>query len=318
MRIAIIGRTGWLYDTTRYLVDCGHHICGIITARSRSEYTKVESDFRDLAEELNCPFLLGQKINDEATVMWLRSLKADVGISVNWPALIGEAPCDVFRFGILNSHAGDLPRYRGNACPNWAILNGEAHIGLCIHRMDPSAIDAGPVIARRKLPINEETYISDVYRWLDGEVPASFAQALEHLEHPDFAPEIQSGSSVTPMRCYPRRPEDAYIDWSASSEQIGRVVRASSRPFAGAYTYLEGRQRVTVWKAKPFKMETEWCAVPGQVLQRRDSDVVVACGEGALLLQEFERDTPCPTLSVAQRFGQRHGGASGRSTDGSS
>ena len=80
---------------------------------------------------------------------------------MNWLTMIAQSTLALFPWGVLNAHAGDLPRFRGNACPNWAILNGEPLVGLCIHEMIPE-LDAGPVLLRAHFPLSDDIYISDV------------------------------------------------------------------------------------------------------------------------------------------------------------
>ena len=93
-----------------------------------------------------------------------------MAISVNWPNLLTPEVLDLFPDGVWNAHAGDLPRYRGNAAPNWAILSGEDAVILTIHRMS-AGLDEGPILAQRSFPLDETTYISDVYAFLDEAVP---------------------------------------------------------------------------------------------------------------------------------------------------
>lgn len=289
MRIALFGRTHWLVSVGRRLMSDGHSIVFVATANAAPEYMASEHDFEELAREAGAPFLLSPDINSEDCRQAIMRSGAEIGISINWPSLVRHGTCDALPYGVLNGHAGDLPRYRGNACPNWAIINGEPHIGICVHAMDPDAVDAGPIYVRRRLPINETTYILDVYQGLDAEFPGTFSEAVERVQDREFLPEDQAESGVVPLRCHPRRPEDSLIDWSASSEAIARLVRASSRPFAGAYSYLDGRSRVVIWRARPARLDDDILAVDGQILGRAATGgVLVACADGVLEIEEAE------------------------------
>ena len=140
MKIALIGRTEILYETARYLINNGHSVVIIITALEAPEYTKTSEDFASLADELGITFLCGQKI--EKFKGKLIDAKAEVGVSMNYTGIIPQSIIDIFQYGILNAHGGDLPRYRGNACQAWAIINGEKSIRLCIHKMIGGEIDS--------------------------------------------------------------------------------------------------------------------------------------------------------------------------------
>ena len=194
---------------------------------------------------------------------------------------------DIFRHGVLNAHAGDLPRYRGNACPNWAILAGEPYCGLCIHQMVPE-LDAGPVVLRDRLPLSDNTYIGDVYSWLADRIPAMLAEAVDQLADGLVDAVPQPLDPALSMRCYPRKAEDSLIDWNWSSDAVLRMIRASSKPFAGAFTYLEGREKVIVWRAAQEVHSGDFLAVPGQVCFNLEGDPVIACGSGMLRLTEIE------------------------------
>ena len=189
---------------------------------------------------------------------------------------------DAFEHGILNAHAGDLPRYRGNACPNWAILNFEACVGLTVHRMTEE-LDSGPFLVKTHFPLNEETYIGDIYAWLQTAIPLAFVEALDRLSGPGF---VQQDATVRPLRAYPRRPEDARIDWRAKTREILALVRASSRPFEGATTTIEGREIVRVFRASRFFPEFDFLAVPGQVCLANDGNPVIATGDGMIEIEE--------------------------------
>ncbi len=287
MRIAILGRTHWLTDTAVALQAAGHEIVLVATAPPAPEYRVGTSDFEALARKTGAPFYEDPDCNSAEFVRALRTSGAEIGVSVNWPKLIRAEACGSLPRGVLNAHAGDLPRYRGNACPNWAILNDEPHVGLCVHAMDPDEVDAGPVYIRERFALAETTSITDVYAWLDKAIPALFTTAVGRAADAAFTPEDQKASGVTPLRCHPRRPDDGLIDWTSKVSNIDRLVRASSRPFAGAFAFLDGSARVTVWRARPLAVTSDVCAVPGQILGRSaDGGVIVACGDGALLILE--------------------------------
>lgn len=289
MRVAILGRTHWLLASAELIAGQGHAIALVATARAAPEYRASEAQFAAFAQAHNAPFFDAPDINGADFITALRAAEADIAISVNWPTLVRREACESITLGILNAHAGDLPRYRGNACPNWAILNDESHVGLCIHAMDPDALDAGPIYARRKLGLNPDIYIADVYAWLDQTIPPLFAEALANAGRRDFVPEDQAFAGTRPLRTHPRRPDDGRIDWLCDAAAVTRLIRASSRPFAGAFTHLEGKDRVVIWRARVASLDHDVSAVPGQVLGRSSNgNPLVACGAGAIEIEQGE------------------------------
>ncbi len=302
MRIAVLGRTHWLISVVRQLLADGHEVALVATAPAPPEYAAGQDAFAQLAAETEAPYLFDPDVNHDNFREALVQSGAQIGISINWPTMIRRQTCEALTHGILNGHAGDLPRYRGNACPNWAIINGENHVGLCVHTMDPDMVDAGDIYVRSKLLLDDVVYISDVYAWMENVLPDMFADALERVEDPSFAPERQDASGVLPLRCHPRRPEDGLINWGHSAENIARLVRASSRPLAGAFSYLEARTKLTVWRGREVELDHDILAVPGQIVGRGPGDgVLVACGSGVIEIEEAELADGA-TLSYANRF----------------
>ena len=170
--------------------------------------------------------------------------------------------CTSFEYGIINAHAGDLPRYRGNACPNWAIINNESNVGLCLHLMEANSLDSGPILMKKYYKLTQHTYIGDIYEWM-GTMILSCLVTLSIIFKIQKGLELQQ-QSLHPgdwLRCYPRRPEDSKIDWQRDADYIS-FIRASSHPFQGAFTFLEGQQRLTVWRADIFQHTGEFLACP--------------------------------------------------------
>lgn len=286
MRVCVMGRTKPLIRAAQSLTEAGHEVKLVWTAKPESFYSASARDFEDLAQSLEAEFMMSPETPTRAGIDRLRKLDCDVAVSVNWPILIPAELIQVFPHGVLNAHAGDLPRYRGNACPNWAILNNEARIALTVHKMDEH-LDTGPIVLKKFLSIDTSTYIGDVYAWLGQEIPAAFLEALDLLQDPAFSPQLQSTDPTEALRTYPRRPSDGFIYWERSTTAIHRLIRASSHPFAGAFTFLEYGPRVTVWRAELMEDGGSFLSVPGQVCYAIDGDPVIACGDGLLVLTDL-------------------------------
>ncbi len=291
MRFAALGRTEYLYDAILALHRAGHQAACVVTAPAAPEYVRREQDFEALASEMSCPFRVASHLHDQDVLDLLRN--AEVAVSVNWPSILSNTVLDLFLHGVLNIHAGDLPRYRGNACPNWAILQGEDAVTLSVHVMLPDELDCGRVLSQRSLALTDETYIADVNAWILSVAPEMFVEAVQGLERdPDFALKTARADDPEALRCYPRVPEDGYIDWTRPALDIHRLVRASSTPLPGAYTYafLDGRlTKIHVLRAHPVEPGLgNDLAEPGQVLRNDPAtgESLVACGRGTVLALE--------------------------------
>lgn len=286
MKVLILGRSEFLYESVAAVETAGHKTVGICTARSAPEYRRDENDFKRQAVERGIPFLISS--SPKEIVMWLEmnSVHADVAVSVNFPTIIGQNVTKNFRHGVLNAHGGDLPRYRGNACQAWAILQGEPHVAVCVHRMVPDRVDEGDILDRRYLPLSSESKIGHIYSWMESVIPEMFADTLDRLEsNPQYVLERQSTDPKDSLRCFPRRPEDGRISWDRSPIEIVRLINASGPPYSGAYCALDNR-RVIVLTAVVVEDLNPFLAVPGQVIGLSKDSLIVACREKAVEIQE--------------------------------
>lgn len=287
MRVAIIGRTATLLETAKVLIDAGHAIPLVISAKAAPHDSTGEERFRALAGTLGARYLSAAALGDELVPLVDELGPIDIAVSLNYPTMINQQAIDCFRLGILNAHGGDLPRYRGNASQAWALLNGETRIGLCIHRMVGGELDSGDVVLRRHLPVTIDTRIGEVQAWMARLVPSLFAEAVQIMEQP--APRLEPQNHAEALRGYSRRPEDGRIDWRRDRESILRLINASSEPYAGAYCAYRG-DKLVVWRAALSNDDERYLAVPGQVssINREDGGVDVITGAGRLRLLEIE------------------------------
>jgi methionyl-tRNA formyltransferase len=265
MKVVLIGRTAVLSSIGREVIARGHQVIALITAKESMETEQDREDIKAFCVSNGIPFFLAPRLDQmEEELNALGPI--DVGLSINYVSVIRDTHINLFRLGILNAHGGDLPRYRGNACQSWAIMNGERSISLCIHRMVGDQLDAGDIIERESMPLTEETYIGDVYEWMTSKIPVMIVDAAEKLNlDSSFVLEKQSRNPQDSLRTFPRRPEDGRLVFTSSTSLILRQIRASSRPFAGAHAMC-GDKKLIIWRASQITYPPI-CSIPGQVLE---------------------------------------------------
>jgi len=120
VKVAIIGRSEILFNTIEMLLKNNFEVPIIITSKEAPEYKKNSQDFKKLANKIKARFIYANKI--EKYIEEIREAKCEIGISFNYTNIISQDIIDLFPLGILNTHGGDLPKYRGNACQAWAII----------------------------------------------------------------------------------------------------------------------------------------------------------------------------------------------------
>jgi len=186
------------------------------------------------------------------------------------------------RYGCLNIHASLLPRWRGAAPIQRALLAGDPETGVSIMRMD-AGLDTGPVIARYGLPIGSRDTagsLRDKLAALGASAIVEALRALDRLGRLDAEPQTEADATYAAKI----DPGESIIDWGASAPSIDRTIRAFS-PTPGARTTLDG-ELVKIWNAEPAPGRF---GSPGVAIRADAHGILVACGEGALLVRELQR-----------------------------
>lgn len=287
MRIAIVGCGKALNDTVIPLSEKGHAIVSVVSPEP-PRYTLGDSEeARNFASMVGADFHLlkgGSNMNLADTV----GTDLDLVVSMYWPLRIAPEILKIPRHGFLNIHSGDLPTYRGNACPTWAILNREKQQGLTAHLMDDD-LDTGPIVEKRYLELTEESTVTDIFDWIRLTTPDLILSAVEKLEmFGEVIPQVNLNLPV--LRTFPRREQDMRINWFDPSESILRLVRASTSPLEGAWSLLDHKGESTVvriWAAEVESSPYAYCAVPGQVFEVSATSFVVVTGDGLIRIQSF-------------------------------
>jgi methionyl-tRNA formyltransferase len=200
------------------------------------------------------------------------------------------------REGVFGMHPTLLPRHRGRAPIPWAILAGLARTGVTLFEIVDATADSGAIVGQVVVDIARDETATTLFDRLAGAhvdlvreyVPQLLARTAPRV------PQDASRASVWPRRT----PADGIIDWETRASFLYDWVRAQTRPYPGAFTFL-GDQKVVVWRARPVELEES--APAGTIVAERPDGHVVACGEGGLLLEEIEIATG--SLSVGARLG---------------
>lgn len=224
---------------------------------------------KKIAEDNGIPVRTPAKI-DEKELEELRKVEPELILSFYYRAMIPKEALDMPRLGAYNIHGALLPRYRGRACVNWAVLNGETETGATLHVMTEFA-DRGDIIAQKSVPILFEDTAHDVFLKVADASRDILAESLKSLESGTAERTPQDEAAATKFGR--RRPQDGEIDWNKSAIDIYNLIRAVTHPFPGAFTHWNGN-KVYIWKAMP----AEGSAPPGEVISRGPMLVGTGCG----------------------------------------
>ena len=281
IRVGFLGRSSKLAEIIK-LFDSNneYEVTFIWTSKEAQHHNFSANDFKELAQTINCQYIYSPIINQEISIP-----NTDLVVSMNFISIIPKWFLEKFKYGVINSHAGNLPKYKGNACPNWAILNDEKEICLTIHVMTEE-LDSGPIISQEFFTLKKDTYIGEVYKWLDEIVPNLYFNSVEKIIN-GYLPIEQKGKT---LRTFPRKPEDSRLNFNKNLMWNYKIIRASSRPFNGAFCYLNSYENILViWKAIPIKLNYEFLAVSGQIIEKFDEEksFVIGINNQALKILDY-------------------------------
>jgi methionyl-tRNA formyltransferase len=197
----------------------------------------------------------------------------------------------------VNVHYAPLPRLRGRASVNWALINGEPQTAITVHTLVPG-LDAGGILYQRLVPIADAATVTDLYEQLNEVQREVLADAVRRrLDGDEGAPQREADATYGCTRL----PEDGEIDWSAATVAVDRLIRALVTPYPGAFTYL-GTERLWIAGALPLADAPRYEGrVPGRVVavSKANGFVDVLTGDGVLRLLEVRRDGG-PTMPASQ------------------
>jgi methionyl-tRNA formyltransferase len=276
VRVALFGFQTWGHRVLEHLIGSKHEVVLVVT-HPRSDHA-YESIWSDSVEELARAKGVSVLVKDRPDSEVAGALSgADVLVACNWRTWI---PPEVFtapRLGTLNVHDSLLPRYAGFAPLNWAIINGEAEVGVTAHVMD-ERLDRGAIVLQWKVPVGPRDTATDMFHATLEMMGPITLEALGHLEHGtgERIPQDLSQASFF----HKRSVEDSVIDWTWPAADIVNLVRAQSDPYPNAYSFAGGRRlRVLSASVSPHRCG----GTAGRVFARAadGQGVIIVCGPEA-------------------------------------
>lgn len=285
----VIGR-----DCLEASAQAGAEIVAVVTLPGPVDPNRAgQCSFAEVAGRHGARLIETADVNDPATIAALREERPELVFVVGWSQLVRGELLSLAPAGVFGMHPTLLPRHRGRAPIPWALLSGLARTGVTLFEILDETADSGAIVGQVAVPIEPDETATTLYAKLSR---AHVELIAEHV------PRLIDGTAARlpqdPRRAsaWPRRtPADGIIDWDTRAPYLYDWVRAQTRPYPGAFTYL-GDEKLVVWSARAV----EGSGPAGTVVEERPEGAVVACGEGALLLEEVE---PAAVLAVGSRLG---------------
>ena len=282
MRIAFLGTPEFAVQALAELVAVGHAIAAVYTQppapRGRGQAVRP-SPVQAFAEGLGLPVRTPGSMRDPAEIEAFRALDLDAAVVVAFGQILPRAVLEAPRFGAFNVHASLLPRWRGAAPIQRAIMAGDACTGVQVMRMT-EGLDEGPVLLSETVPIDFDETAATLHDKLALAGAALLPRALADVQRGAAQETPQPAEGVTYAKKI--RPAEARIDWGRSAAEVDRHIRGLS-PFPGAWFEAPGGVRVKALMSRVSPAAGR----PGEVL---DGRLLIACGEGAVRLLSVQRE----------------------------
>jgi methionyl-tRNA formyltransferase len=294
-RILFFGYSEVGYECLSLLLERGDQVVALITHEDNPNEKIWFKTPAVAARERGIPVFTPENVNTPEWRERLAGLQPDLILSVYYRHMIGTKILGLARLGAWNMHGSLLPKYRGRAPINWAVLHGETRLGMTLHRMVKSA-DAGAIVDQEGVAIGPRDTAEQAFRKVLPCARRVLARQIDALlagTAPE-TPQIEAQATYFGGR----KPEDGRINWNQSSRQIFNLIRAVTDPYPGAFTEIGGA-RLMVWWAEPDSPATQGRrGAPGEILSL--TPLIVATNDGALELTKVEwRGAP-----AALRLGQ--------------
>lgn len=280
MRLIFAGTPEFAAQALAAIVDAGHDVALVLTQPDRPAGRGMAlqpSSVKKLASDMGLPVFQPLSLKDADAQATVAAVGAEVMVVAAYGLILPQVVLDMPPFGCINIHGSLLPRWRGAAPIQRALLAGDAETGVCIMQME-AGLDTGPVLLRGAFPIEA----TDTTATLHDRLAALGAQlVVEALGKLPLAAVLQPTEGVT----YAHKIEksEAVIDWRKSAAELDRHIRAFN-PFPGAQALYKG-QTIKLWQALP----QPGAGKIGKILAVDRKQLVVACGEGVLAISELQK-----------------------------
>lgn len=288
-RVVMFGYSEVGYQCLELLLQRGVAVVGVFTHDDDPGEQQWFKSVAALAQRNGIPVFKPHSLRGPEWQQTMRDLAPDLILSLYYRNMIPMRLLEGARLGAFNMHGSVLPRYRGRAPLNWAIIHGEDHTGVTLHVMEASA-DTGAIVDFERIPVGPEESVADVLPRIPPAAVSVLGRQLDALLRGTAPQTPQDHSKATYFGR--RTPADGQIDWSRDCRAVFNFVRAITRPFPGAFADLpEPYGRISVWWGRPVE-DGDSRALPGTVLAA--DPLTIQTGRGSFVITDWERQYTIP------------------------
>ena len=283
MKIIFMGTPDFAVGTLRSLAEAGHEITLVVSQPDKPKgrgHAMVPTPVKVVAEKLGIPVFQPVKIREAKDV--LEKTEADVCVVAAFGQIIPASILHMKKYGCINVHASLLPKYRGAAPIQWAVIDGEKESGVTIMQMD-EGLDTGDMLAKAIVPLDEKETGGSLFDKLSEAGGRLCVETLAKLEKGEIIPEKQGESPTAYASMLDKKMGN--IDWNKSAVVIERLVRGLN-PWPSAYTHLDGKT-LKIWACDVLPQSASK-GESGEILEVTKDAIHVQTGDGILVLREIQ------------------------------
>ena len=283
MKIIFMGTPDSAVGTLRSLAEAGHEITLVVSQPDKPKgrgHAMVPTPVKVVAEDLGIPVFQPVKIREAKDV--LEKTEADVCVVAAFGQIIPASILHMKKYGCINVHASLLPKYRGAAPIQWAVIDGEKESGVTIMQMD-EGLDTGDMLAKAIVPLDEKETGGSLFDKLSEAGGRLCVETLAKLEKGEITPEKQGESPTAYASMLDKKMGN--IDWNKSAVVIERLVRGLN-PWPSAYTHLDGKT-LKIWACDVLPQSASK-GESGEILEVTKDAIHVQTGDGILVLREIQ------------------------------
>ena len=284
MRIVFMGTPDFAVPTLTALIEGGHEVVAVVTQPDKPKgrgKAVLMTPVKEKAIEYEIPVYQPVKVRDPEFVELLKTMAPDAIVVVAFGQILPKSILDLPKYGCVNVHASLLPKYRGAAPIQWAVIDGEKESGVTTMMMDVG-LDTGDMLEQKAIPLDEKETGGSLFDKLS-EVGAKLCvKTMEAIENGTAVYTPQDDALATHTGKIQK--EMGSIDWSKDAEVIERLVRGLN-PWPSAYTRIDDKN-LKIWRAKVISHEVK--AAPGCILKVTKDELEVQTGNGVLALLEVQ------------------------------
>lgn len=280
MKIVFISGVKFGYELLSHILEKGWKISALFTySDAKSKFYSDFSSFDDLSQKYKIQHVKVNNINDNENVELLRKINPDIILVMGWSQLLHENLLSIPRIGIIGSHPTELPKYRGRAPIPWSIIKNLQESALTFFWIELGT-DNGSILDQEKFLITDKDDATSLYEKITTIGKKMLIKNLNLIKNGKIIRRKQDESKF--IEYWEKRvPEDGKIDWTKSCREIHTLIRASTYPYPGAFTFFK-RTKLKIWKAIFLDIESH---EPGKILEVNDDDVKTGTGNGIILLK---------------------------------